>query len=77
MARTMKAEPFTVRIPKTELGELRRLISCGKISAPTYESLQEDRRFGITHKWLEAARQAWLEFDWYVEIARALAVGRH
>lgn len=58
--------PFTVSIPETQLTEFRTLLKLSRIPAPTFESLQEDGKFGITHKWLTDAKRHWVEnFDWY------------
>ncbi|KAH6712012.1 Alpha/Beta hydrolase protein [Leptodontidium sp. MPI-SDFR-AT-0119] len=57
--------PFTVSIPETQLTEFRTLPKLSRIPAPTFESLQEDGKFGITHKWLTDAKRHWVEnFDW-------------
>ena len=59
--------PFTVSIPEAEVSDLRALLKLSKIPSPTYESLQQDGKFGITHQWLTEAKEYWLnEFDWYV-----------
>jgi microsomal epoxide hydrolase len=57
--------PFVVSIPETQLSEFRTLLELSKISSPTYESIQEDERYGVTHKWLTEAKEHWLHnFDW-------------
>lgn len=57
--------PFTVAVPETELLEFRTLLKLSKIAAPTYESLQDDSKLGITHTWISEAKEYWLnKFDW-------------
>jgi microsomal epoxide hydrolase len=57
--------PFTVSISETQLSESRTLLELSKIPSPTYESIQEGGRYGITHKWLTEAKEYWLHnFDW-------------
>ncbi|PGH30164.1 microsomal epoxide hydrolase [[Emmonsia] crescens] len=58
-------EPFQVAIPEQQLSEFKALLKLSKIPAPTYESLQEDGRYGISHKWLMETKKYWEEqFDW-------------
>jgi microsomal epoxide hydrolase len=62
-----KPTTFTVSIPETQLSEIRTLLELSKIPSPTYESIQEDGRYGITHKWLTKAKERWLhKFDWSI-----------
>jgi microsomal epoxide hydrolase len=61
--------PFIVDIPEAELSAFRKLLKRSRISRPTYESLQADGKFGITHKWMTEAKEHWLnKFDWYGKI---------
>ncbi|ODH19659.1 hypothetical protein ACO22_06163 [Paracoccidioides brasiliensis] len=58
-------EPFRIEIPEQQLGEFKTLLRLSKIPMPTYESTQEDGRFGISHKWMMEAKRFWEEeFDW-------------
>jgi hypothetical protein len=62
-----KPKPFKIEIPAQELDDLKTLLRLSKIPAPTYESLQEDGKFGVSHKWLTESKKYWEEkFDWYV-----------
>jgi microsomal epoxide hydrolase len=57
--------PFTVSIPATQLTTLRTLLAHTKLPNPTYESLQSDGRFGVSHAWLAAAKERWENgFEW-------------
>ena len=58
-------QPFKVSIADAKINEMMQLIAVSKIALPTYESQQQDRRYGITTDWLQGAKAAWLEFDWY------------
>ena len=58
--------PFTICIFGTKIEEMRQLIKLARLGSPTYESVQDDRKYGITHSWLEDAREEWLKYDWYV-----------
>ncbi len=60
-------EPFTVSVPEEEVDAFRTLLRLSKVATPTYESSQEDRRYGVTSAWMVNAKNYWLnEFDWYV-----------
>jgi pimeloyl-ACP methyl ester carboxylesterase len=59
------AKPFTLHVSDKDLAEFKQLLQLSKISPATWESLQEDRRFGITHKWITESRDYWLnKYDW-------------
>lgn len=66
--------PFNVAVPQAQLAEFHTLLKLSKIAAPTYESLQDDGKFGVTHKWITEAKEYWLnQFDWCVRaITRAI-----
>lgn len=58
-------EPFTIQVPEEELDAFKTLLSLSKVATPTYESLQEDRRYGVTSTWMANAKDHWLnKFDW-------------
>jgi microsomal epoxide hydrolase len=62
---TLKLEPFKIAISDEAVEELHVLLKYSKVAQPTYESLQKDRRYGITHEWLQEAKRYWLdEFKW-------------
>ncbi|KAI9652695.1 MAG: hypothetical protein M1821_007836 [Bathelium mastoideum] len=56
--------PFTVSIPDDKVERLRQLVEATDIGPATYESLQSDRRYGITTEWLSTAKEQWKHFDW-------------
>lgn len=59
------AKPFTLSVSDENLAEFRQLLRLSKLAPVTWESLQEDGRFGITHKWIAASRHYWLNnYDW-------------
>ncbi|TDZ35744.1 putative epoxide hydrolase [Colletotrichum spinosum] len=57
-------EEFTFRVPDQDLEEFKTLLKLSKIGPDTYYNNQEDRRFGVTKKWLTDAKEAWLKYDW-------------
>ena len=62
-----KPEPFTIHIPDQDIQVFRTLLKLSKIPAPTYESLQEDGKFGISRKWIAEAKEYWEKrYDWQV-----------
>ncbi|KAF2793326.1 epoxide hydrolase [Melanomma pulvis-pyrius CBS 109.77] len=57
--------PFKIEVPQSQLEELKTLLKYSRIPTPTFESLQEDQKFGISHKWITEAKKIWLNsFDW-------------
>lgn len=63
---TKQPSAFEISIPEADLSDFKALLKLSKVAAPTYESLQEDGRFGISHKWITDAKKYWEEgFDWY------------
>ncbi|RMJ25114.1 epoxide hydrolase [Aspergillus sp. HF37] len=57
--------PFRASIPQKQVSELQTLVALSKIASPTYESVQSDRRFGITTDWLASMKEKWVnDFDW-------------
>ena len=66
-------EPFIITIPEVKLRELNTLLKFTKLPAPTYESLQEDGRYGISHKWLADTKAYWEDqFNWQIYTCRFL-----
>jgi microsomal epoxide hydrolase len=62
---TKKFTSSEISIPEKDLDDFKNLLKLSKIAKPTYESLQEDGRFGITHKWISEAKKYWVEeYDW-------------
>ncbi|OJK02015.1 hypothetical protein ASPACDRAFT_1897171 [Aspergillus aculeatus ATCC 16872] len=57
-------KPYQLHISDAQIEELLVLVKLSKVAPPTYESSQEDRKYGITRDWLLEARQAWKSFDW-------------
>ncbi|KAL2815501.1 Alpha/Beta hydrolase protein [Aspergillus granulosus] len=69
---TITPSPFRILIPDEQLSELKTLVRLSKVGPQTYENTQEDRRFGVTHEWISARKEEWLNsFDWRAVEARA------
>lgn len=57
--------PFKAHVSDEEIDEFRTLLKLSKVASHTYESLQHDRRYGITTDWLITTKDQWLRaFDW-------------
>ncbi|KXJ86837.1 epoxide hydrolase [Microdochium bolleyi] len=70
-----KAVPFTYRVPEHDLSEFRDLLKLSKIGPPTYWNQRKDNQFGVSHQWLSAAKDTWLnEFSWRAHEERINAV---
>ncbi|ORY12398.1 epoxide hydrolase-like protein [Clohesyomyces aquaticus] len=64
------AKPFTLKVSDQDFSDFKRLLQLSKINPLTYESSQEDRRFGVTHKWMTEAKDYWLhKYDWRAQEA--------
>lgn len=62
---SLKLNAFQVHVPDAALKELRQLIEVARIPPTCYENTQQDRRFGVTHKWITETRDYWLNtYDW-------------
>jgi microsomal epoxide hydrolase len=61
---TKQPSPFLISIPEAKLADFKTLLKLSKVTPQTYESLQEDRRFGVDHKWVTETKKYWEEtFD--------------
>jgi microsomal epoxide hydrolase len=71
---TITPSPFHVAIPDEQLSDLKTLLRLSRTAPQTYENLQEDRRYGVTHKWLSTMKEEWLnKFDWYMSLRSVVA----
>lgn len=62
---TIKPTPFTIEVPDEKIADFKQLLKLSPIGPGTFENQQQDRRFGITQKWLKDAKEHWLgKFDW-------------
>jgi microsomal epoxide hydrolase len=58
--------PFKCTIPVDEIDDFQTLLELSKVAVPTYENQQEDRRFGVSAKWLSDTKDYWLnKYDWF------------
>ncbi|KAL2838757.1 Alpha/Beta hydrolase protein [Aspergillus pseudodeflectus] len=71
---TAKITPsiFRIAVSDEQLSEFKTLVKLSKIGPQTYENTREDGRFGVTHGWISARKDEWLNsFDWREVEARA------
>lgn len=65
------AKPFTLNISDQDIDEWRQLLKLSKLAPETWEGSQEDRRYGVTRKWLAEAKDYWLNtYSWRDEEKR-------
>lgn len=58
-------KPFTLNVPENDFLEFKQLLQVSKLGPLTWEGQQEDRRFGVTRKWLAETKDYWLnKYDW-------------
>ena len=68
---SLKPTPFTAKVSDDDLSSFKQLLKLSRIGPKTYENLQEDRHFGVTHKWLSDTKQHWeASYDWRKTEAR-------
>ncbi|KAJ3542143.1 hypothetical protein NM208_g4252 [Fusarium decemcellulare] len=61
----LQLERFQLRILEEKVDEFRQLLRLSKLAPKTYESLQPDGKFGITHDWISKAKEYWEnKYDW-------------
>lgn len=64
---TITPSPFTITVSDEQLSEFKTLVKLSKIAPQTYENLQADGRYGVTHEWMTTMKEKWLNnFDWYL-----------
>jgi microsomal epoxide hydrolase len=62
---TLRPARFDVSIPQAKLDELQTLLNHSKLAPDTYEGSHEDRKYGLTNKWIREAKSVWeKQFDW-------------
>ncbi|KAL4926916.1 epoxide hydrolase family protein [Aspergillus undulatus] len=65
-AASIKPSAFRIAISDEQLADFKTLIKLSKIAPQTYENLQGDRRYGVTHEWMAKMKGEWLDnYDWY------------
>jgi len=58
---------FTIHVSEEKLNDLKQLVKLSPIGPITYENQDREHGFGMTRKWLEDAKEQWLnKFDWRV-----------
>lgn len=64
---SIKIEPYTVSVPDQDIQDLKTLLKHTRIPNETFENKKVHKEdYGITRDWFIEARDAWLQFDWYV-----------
>ena len=62
----VKPSKFTLSVTDSELHDFKALLKLSKVGPVTYESVQHDHKYGITHEWLKNAKEHWENtFDWW------------
>ncbi|KAF5004521.1 hypothetical protein FDECE_8988 [Fusarium decemcellulare] len=61
----LQLERFQLRISEEKVDDFKQLLRLSKLAPKTYESLQPDGKFGITHDWISKAKEYWEnKYDW-------------
>lgn len=69
---TLQPTPYKVAISDAKLEELQTLLKYSKLAPDTFEGSQEDRKYGVTNKWIREAKETWENvFNWQVLVMYA------
>jgi hypothetical protein len=68
---TIDVKPYQIDIPEQDITDLKSLLKASRITRGLWDnsgksSETKSSDYGIKREWLERARDAWLEYDWYV-----------
>lgn len=67
-AASITPSQFHIAISDEQLSDFKTLVKLSKIAPQTYENLQTDGRYGVTHEWMSTMKAEWLnKFDWYLK----------
>lgn len=62
---TCEVSPFTLHVSDEKIADFKQLLKLSPLASVTFENEQQDRRFGMTRKWLSEAKEHWQNgFDW-------------
>lgn len=62
---TCKVSPFELHVSNEKIADFKQLLKLSPLAAVTFENEQQDRRFGMTRKWLSEAKEYWQStWDW-------------
>lgn len=65
------ARKFRLCVSDDEYASFQQLIQLSRLGPQTWDNSFEDGRYGVSHKWLSAAKAYWLQnFDWRAQEAR-------
>jgi len=61
----LRPEKFQVSVSEQELSDFKELLRLSRLAPQTYENLQSDGRFGVTHEWMSETKEYWeTKYDW-------------
>ena len=61
----LKVKPFHLEIPEQDINDFKALLRLSKLAPKTFENLQTDGRFGVTHEWMTTTKDYWEKtYDW-------------
>lgn len=74
-AAKLRPEKYHLKIPDQDVSDLRELLRLSKLAPKTYENVQTETNFGVTHEWMSKVKEYWLnQYDWYVHWCAGLGV---
>jgi microsomal epoxide hydrolase len=66
-AAALRPQKYHLEIPDQDVSDFKELLRLSRLAPKTYENLQSDGKYGVTHEWMSKAKEYWLtKYDWYV-----------
>lgn len=64
-------QKYHLEIPDQDISDLKELLRLSRLAPKTYENLQTDGTYGVSHEWMTKVKEYWLnEYDWYVHCCK-------
>lgn len=66
-AAQLRPQRYHLEVPDQEISDFKDLLRISRLAPKTYENLQTENNYGVTHEWMSKAKEYWLtKYDWYV-----------
>lgn len=68
---TLDVKPYRIDVPQQDIDDLHTALRVGRITRSLWENSGDSSQtkgldYGVKREWLIRARDAWLQYDWYV-----------
>ncbi|KEF61011.1 uncharacterized protein A1O9_02575 [Exophiala aquamarina CBS 119918] len=56
---------YHLEVPDRDISDFKDLLRISRLAPKTYENLQSENNYGVTHEWMSKAKEYWLtKYDW-------------